>query len=254
VTSLTVLITGAAGWTARPIIDRLDASGHRLIGLDIRSPAPTGLRALEWVRGDVGQRDAVEAAYSSGVNAVVHLAVAIGGDNYAGPEIPFRTNVLGTYNVFEAARKLRIRRVVLISSAAVHLPSEQIDGSKAWRSAADGDHLYDLTKRLQEEIARDFAETFDMDAIVLRAGHIVDAREQRDPGGHSLEELHYCRGGWVCRHDLAAAVERALEAPLLGLHVFDIVGSSSARARFDVARAEAQLGFTIEERFPQYEP
>jgi len=196
----------------------------------------------------------VEAVFSPDVMAVVHLAIAVGEGDYAQPETPFRTNVLGTYNVFEAARRNNIRRVVLISSAPVHLPPETIDSSTAWKSDSGEDHLYDLTKRLQEGIARDYAETFDMDAIVLRAGHIVDAREGRDPRGRSLEELHYCRGGWVCRHDLAAAVEQALEAPLRGFQLYNIIGTGSARGRFEVEHAETQLGFTIQERFERYEP
>lgn len=253
-TTSTALITGAGGWTAKPILDRLHASGYRLIGLDVQSHDPSDLHKLRWVKADVGEPAAIEAACSSEVTAIVHFAIAVGANDYAGPEAPFRTNVLGTYNVFEAARRAGVNRVVLVSSAAVHLPSKKIDSSTGWKSDAGTDHLHDLTKRLQEEIARDFAQTFDIDAIVLRAGHIVDAREQRDPRGSPLEGLRYCRGGWLCRHDLAAAVERALETSLSGLHVFNIIGSGSARARFDVGEAEAQLGFTIQERFERYEP
>lgn len=206
------------------------------------------------MRADVADLASVEAAFNDDVAAVVHLAVAVGEHDYAQPDTPFKSNVLGTYNVFEAARRNNVRRIVLISSAPVHLPPALTDRPTGWRSDSGEDHLYDLTKRLQEEIARDFAETFDMDAIVLRAGHLVDAQERRDPRGRSLEDLPYCRGGWVCRHDVAAAVEHSLQAPLSGLHVFNIIGSASARPRFDVEHAEHQLGFRIQERFENYEP
>jgi nucleoside-diphosphate-sugar epimerase len=249
-----ILITGAAGWTARAIIDRLRSSGRHLICLDRIGLGMLDAAALTWVQADVADLRAVEAACGPDVVAVVHLAVAVGEDDYARPETPFRTNVLGTYNVFETARRNRVQRVVLISSAPVHLAAEGIGSAAAWKSAAGEDHLYDLTKRLQEEIARDYAETFAMDSLVLRAGHLVDAREGCDARGRSLDDLNYCRGGWVCRHDLAAAVERSLVAPLTGFHVFNIVGARSARARFDVKRAETMLGLRIREGFERYEP
>ena len=245
------LVTGAAGWTARAVLERLAAAGHRIVGLDVDAPRPDAPADVRWVRADVADLASIEAAFAR-VTGVVHMAVAVGNGDYARADTPFRSNVLGTYNVFEVARRHDVRRVVVIGSASVHLPPTPT--ATAWRSSSGDDHVYDLTKRLQEEIARDFAETFAMDGIVLRAGHVVDARQRCDPRGRPLEEVHYCRGGWVCRHDLAAAVEHALRAKLRGFQVFNVVGAASARTRFDVEAAERQLGFTIEHRFEAYEP
>jgi nucleoside-diphosphate-sugar epimerase len=247
-----ILITGAAGWTARPLLERLRAAGHRPIGLDIDG-RPEYADGFPWIRADVGDLAAVESACQADIAAVAHLAVAIGQGDYGGPDIPFRSNVLGTYNVLEAARRARVQRIVLLSSATVHLPPPSVKSPYAWRSSGGADHLYDLTKRLQEEIGRDFSETFDIDVVVLRAGHVVDSLEGRDRRGRPLDEVTYCRGGWVCRHDVARAVERALQAPLRGFHVFNIVGSAGARERFDVDSAERQLGFSIGERFENYD-
>jgi nucleoside-diphosphate-sugar epimerase len=233
------------------VLEQLAAGGHDLVGVDIKEPSADPPAEVRWFRADVGDAASIEAALD-GVTAIVHLAVAVGHSEYARPETPFRANVLGTYNVFDSARRHDVRRVVVISSAPVHLAAGQT--ATAWKSSSGDDHLYDLTKRLQEEIARDFAETFGIDAIVLRAGHIVDGRSDRDPRGRPLEQVQYCRGGWVCRYDLAAAVEQALRAPLRGFHIFNIIGAAPARARFDVDAAERRLGFTIDQRFEEYEP
>jgi uronate dehydrogenase len=246
-----ILITGAAGWAARPILERLRGAGHRLIGLDI-ADRPDYAEGLPWIRADVGDLASVEGACRRDIAAVAHLAIAVGQGDYAKPDIPFRANVLGTYNVLEGARRARVQRLVLLSSAPVHLPPSSIEDPYDWRSSGGADHLYDLTKRLQEEIGRDFSETYDIDVVVLRAGHIVDSRDGRDQRGRPLEEVEYCRGGWVSRDDVARAFERALQARLLGFHVFNIVGSAAARERFDVGIAERQLGFSIEERFENY--
>src|SRR5690242_1456625 len=88
-----------------------------------------------------------------------------------------KSSALFSTGSFGAARLHAGRRVVLMSSASVHLPHDRprkVRATADWTSASGEDHLYDLTKRIQEEIARDFCWTFGMDAVVLRAGHIVD--------------------------------------------------------------------------------
>jgi nucleoside-diphosphate-sugar epimerase len=66
-------------------------------------------------RADIADLDAIQPAFA-GVEAVVHLAAN------ASASAPFdetlRANVVGTYNVFEAARRAGVRRVVYASSGA----------------------------------------------------------------------------------------------------------------------------------------
>lgn len=243
-----VLVTGGAGWTAAAIRRELEDNGHNVVSLDRKS----GERAD--IVGDVADLSAVLQAID-GVDAVVHLAVAVGAGDYQHPPLPFTTNVLGTYNVFAAARRAGTGRLVVFSSAAVHLPPgpEPASALVGWRSDPGEDHLYDLTKRLQEEIARDFAETFGMNVVVLRVGHIVDSRSGLDPRGRRLQDLEYCRGGWVCRYDVAGAWLRALEAGLDGYNAFHVIGASSARSHFDIARTERVLGFTCRASFGEFD-
>jgi nucleoside-diphosphate-sugar epimerase len=240
-----VLVTGAAGWTARAIIQALIGEGFQVVGLDLHAPqADDGATAgVRWVQGDVADPTAVARA-SRSASAVVHLAVAVGAGDYRRPQRPFATNVLGTYNVFDAARRAGLGRVVLVSSAAVHLPPGSAPLSTSeWRSSPGDNHLYDLTKRLQEEVARDFCATFAMSAVVLRAGHLVDGTRGVDAHGRPLAGLGYARGGWLCRYDLARACLRALRFPHSGYHAFHVVGSRVAQARFDLERTERELGF-----------
>lgn len=251
-----VLVTGACGWTARAILARLPEAGHALHGLDLPGvePTPESAHRLERLhRGSVARRADVEAAFEAArPEAVLHLAVAVGPGDYEDPERPFRTNVLGAYRVLDAARRHGARRALLLSSAPVHLldaPGELPRAEEGWRSSEGGDHLYDLTKRLQEEIARDLAVAFGLPTVILRAGHIVDGRAGRDMRGRPLAGQTYARGGWVCRQDVARAVARALEADLEGCQAFDVVGASPGYERLGVARTEAALGLRLRERF-----
>jgi len=252
-----ILVTGAFGWTATSIIQTLRQDGHEIRAFDLpTATCPDSVKPLlsDIVTGDIADFEQVNLAVRS-VHAIVHLAVAVDANAYRTPYIPFLVNVQGTYNLFEAARRFAVHRIVLMSSAAVHLDptiGEELSALTDWKSSADQDHLYDLTKRLQEEIARDFCATFGMSAVVLRAGHIVDGRAEVDPQGKPLSTLDYCRGGWVCRYDLARACLKALELSWAGYHAFHVIGAAAARQHFNVARTERELGLAFESLFEQY--
>ena len=201
----------------------LDLPGHAYHGEG--SPHPP----VRWIGGSVTDLAGVEEP-----------------NDYSCPKMAFSTNVLGTYNVFEAARRQEVSKVVLMGSAPVHLApleSGRVDARTRLPTSAGGDHLYDLTKRLQEEIARGFCETYEMEVVVLRAGHVVDGINGVDAKGTPLGELQYCRGGWVCRHDLAEACLKALSFDAKGYHAFHIIGSRESRDHLDIERTEEKLGF-----------
>ena len=161
---MNVLVTGAFGKTAVSIIETLNGAGHEIKGFDLpNASCPDETKGLlkNISLGSVEDFDQVEMA-TRNVDAVVHLAVAKGDGVYKEPDVPFKVNVKGTYNVFEASRRNGIRKIVQMSSAAVHVPlqkSEMLSATENWRSSIEDSPLYDLTKRLQEEIAKEYCET-----------------------------------------------------------------------------------------------
>jgi len=133
-TSMTILVTGGAGFIGANLVTRLHAEGHRLRVLDTLSPQIHGatpedsplLRQIrgkcEFLRGDVTDPAAVAAALE-GCDAVVHLAAETGtGQSMYEVARYCHTNVQGTAVVLEAiaARKDAIRRVVVASSRAIY--------------------------------------------------------------------------------------------------------------------------------------
>lgn len=249
-----VFLTGACGWTASSIQRALREAGHEVTGLDLPGVEARHGGLVELHRGDVAELEALVPLLDS-AEAVVHLAIAVGPADYDSPDEPFRTNVRGTYAVFEGARRAGVGRVILIGSAPVHLvlpPGRKLDARRDQPSGAGRDFLYDLTKCLQEDIARQFCMTHGMTAVTLRAGNVVDGRTGVDRDGTPLSELQYCRGGWVCRHDLARAVLAALAWKGEGYEAFHVIGSWQARGRFDVDRTHSVLGVTPEVDFAEY--
>jgi nucleoside-diphosphate-sugar epimerase len=176
-----VLVTGAAGRRFLSHTLQVLANIHSIVGLDLSEVGDLP-DSVDWVTGDVADRALVSSATSA--------------------DGAFPTNVVGTYNVFDCARQHGVRRVILLSQAPVHFSTDNAT-RPVWRSSSGPDHLYDLTKRLQEEIARDFSEMFGLELVVIRWGHVVDAVAGVDPDGNSLADADYCRDGWVCCHDVA---------------------------------------------------
>lgn len=252
-----ILVTGAFGWTAQSIIEKLYQEGYDIISFDLPSASCPQLvkdYSKEIIKGDVSNTRDVAKAINK-VDVIIHLAVAVDIDYYENIDIPFKVNVQGTYNVFEAAKQSNIQKIILISSAPVHIPMEKdgkLDAVKDWVSCSGGDHLYDLTKHLQEEIARDYCNTYNTNAIVLRAGHIVDGRREVDPKNRPLSEIDYCRGGWVCRYDLAEACIKSLNYNNKGYDAFHIIGALDAEKNFDIERTKEVLGLKFENRFKEY--
>lgn len=253
-----VLITGAFGWTAISITQALRQAKHVIIAFDLpASTCPNFTKPLlsKIILGDVANFNQVNNAVQE-AEAIVHLAVAVGDNDYQNSDIPFRVNVQGMYNIFEAARRRSVQQIILMSSASVHLHhsgNKKVSALGDCRSDDGEDHLYDLTKCLQEEIAKDFCQTYKMNAITLRAGHIVDGKREVDPTGKPLSMLNYSRGGWVCRYDLAAACVKALELELSGYNAFHVIGALQAKQHFDIERTEKQLGPIFQTRFEQYQ-
>ncbi len=250
---MNILVTGGLGWTAQSIVEALLQHGHTVTVFDLEIAATTARQDVSVVHGSVTDYDQINQAMQ-GMDAVVHLAVAVGEGDYANSDVPFSANVQGTYHVFKAAHDNAIQKVILMSEAAVHVnyaEGEIVQAKDRLRTTSESmhEHLYDLTKFLQEEIARNYAETFGMNVVVLRPGHIVDGRTQLDPHNRPLTELNYLRGGWVCRYDLATAVLKSLELDLKGYQAFHVVGSETARNRFAISRTEAVLGMAIGQCF-----
>ncbi len=115
----TILITGAAGFFGSALGRRLVDAGERVVGIDVvpadNSPFPCAV-------SDVRDADAIdELCRSSGVDRIVH-AGGISGRSVQREDktAPIAVNVMGTAVIFEVARRLSVRRVVLCSSGSAY--------------------------------------------------------------------------------------------------------------------------------------
>ena len=106
-----ILITGAAGKIGSTLREGLRGR-YAVLRLSDIAPLDPAHAGEEIVRADLSDLAEVEAAMR-GVDCVVHLG-AIAGEDTWDKILP--NNVVGTWNVFEAARRQRVRRVIYASS------------------------------------------------------------------------------------------------------------------------------------------
>ncbi|TCT12462.1 nucleoside-diphosphate-sugar epimerase [Tepidamorphus gemmatus] len=117
-----ILVTGGSGFVGRPTIAALLAAGHAVRIFDLRPQGDALPAAVEILSGDVTDTDAVARAVE-GCDGIVHLAGLMTVDCARDPLLGARVNVIGSINVFEAARERRLP-VAYLSTAGVFGPED----------------------------------------------------------------------------------------------------------------------------------
>jgi uronate dehydrogenase len=216
-----VLLTGAAGGVAKRLRKLLAPVYPDLRLTDIARP-PDLAPGEAFVDADLSVLGEVEAAVE-GVEGIVHL----GGQSLEAPwETILQANIVGTYNLFEAARRKGVERVVFASTAHVtgFYPRHRRIGTDV---TLRPDSRYGASKAFGEALAALYADKHGLRVLCLRIGHVLD--KPIEPRSLSI---------WLAPEDLARLVRIGLEHPDLRFEVFYGV-SDNERSWWDNERAYA---------------
>jgi nucleoside-diphosphate-sugar epimerase len=222
-----VVVTGASGKAGRAVVRNLLDHEHDVLALDVVPQAEPATSSLLADLTDFGQT--LESL--AGADAVVHLA-AIPASGIHTEETTFRTNMLSTYNVFEAARLLGLRRVVWASSETIlGLPFEREQPAYA---PIDEDHpdypdsSYALSKLLSEELGRQLHRWTGTPYIALRFSNIMEPDDyERFPSYWDDPSLRrWNLWGYVDARDVAESCRLALEADAGAEHFIIAAGDT----------------------------
>ncbi|HXU71380.1 MAG TPA: GDP-mannose 4,6-dehydratase [Polyangia bacterium] len=181
----TVLVTGADGFIGSNLVERLVADGVSVRAfcmynpqgswgwLDYAGPAVRG--ALDVRLGDI--RDAGFVAEACrGVDVILHLAALIAIPySYAAPESFVATNVQGTLNVLEAARRHGVKRVVHTSTSEVYGTPTELPIRETHPLNAQSP--YAATKVAADQMALAYHRTFGTPVTVLRPFNTYGPRQ-----------------------------------------------------------------------------
>jgi nucleoside-diphosphate-sugar epimerase len=251
-----VIFTGGSGKAGTHIIARLAPLGHNILNLDLH-PLPSASQTgdqpnITTLITDLTSSGSVFNALTSHFrlsepfppnpppvpDAVFHFA-GYSRNLIVPDEELFRTNVLGGYNVVEAACKLGVKKIVIASSITVYgvnFAQGDVDYD-AFPVEEDVDvnpmDTYAMSKVCVERTSRGFARRFEkagVDIYVLRIGRIIAPEEYEGAMFRSyVEEPEKWKGhGWSYMdvRDLAEICERCLDVDGLGYQVFNAVNNN----------------------------
>jgi uronate dehydrogenase len=221
----TILLTGAAGIVGSLIRPLLSQHYSRVVLTDIAEVNDV-VENERFLRGDIVDSEFVIRA-AAGVDAIIHLAGMVGPDysfiDVLGP------NIIGTHNIFNAARKQRIDRVVYASShhaVGYYRRDQGIDD----RAAPRPDSQYGLSKAFGESAGSYFWDKFGIHVLAIRIGYV---------GPQAIDErrLHT----WISPRDLVQLIDIGTRTPNLGFQIVYGVSENPAPF-FDNANA-TRLGY-----------
>lgn len=168
-----ILITGGCGFLGQHLANDLVHHGFEVILFDIRPDRSllddhAGTENPEVVAGDVlSFSELLDVLCSKKARTIIHAAAIIPPASDLRPHYSIRVNVLGTCNVLEAARVLRLGRITSISSGAVYDPSRRcVEDSPI--PLGPGFGMYGSAKACSELIGLKYAQLYGVDFVSAR--------------------------------------------------------------------------------------
>lgn len=224
-----ILMTGGAGGVGRKL--RKEFSGRfDLMRILDRAPIEDLGPSEECMVGDISDMATVERAVD-GVDAIIHLAAVATEDTW---EEILKGNIVGTWNVYEAAFRKGAKRIIFGSSnhAVGFYPRSQTIGVDV---ACRPDSRYGLSKCWGEDVGALYADKYGVKSLHIRIGNAFDL-----PGSARALAI------WISARDLAQLVTIGLEHP--DIHNTIVYGvSNNAASWYDNSAAYA-LGYKPQDR------
>ena len=213
------------------------------------------------VNADVRDFDAILAALKD-CETLIHLAGVVAVD--ANWESVYGTNIGGTYNAFEAARRNGVRRIIFASSNHCVGMNEVLNAPRIYEPGFGTvlhvdepyrpDGLYGVWKAFGETLGRYYSDKYGMQVACIRIGSITEADDPRDPSVREssgwlglTDEQKFKRyaATWMSQRDFARLV-RAILARDVPYAVVYGVGDNATRF-WDLEAGRAIYGFWPED-------
>lgn len=231
-----VLVTGAGGCIGSWTLDLLERAGVTVHAFDLqidqRRPSllmnEAALKRITWHAGDIADTQAVKDVVArTGARAIIHLAALQVPFCRADPVAGALVNVVGTVNVFEAAKASKVERITYASSVAAY---GALDNGGAMST------LYGAYKYCNEQTAKVYSEEDGLHSVGIRPGVVYGvARDQGMTSKTTVAILAAAAGqpytipfsgdvSWLFAGEVASAFIRSVAKVRTGAPVFDLNG------------------------------
>jgi nucleoside-diphosphate-sugar epimerase len=240
------LVTGALGCIGAWVLHHLVKAGETVVSFDLADGghrvnmllSPEERARVRWVVGDLAQPQSVLQAFEAhGITHVIHLAALQVPFCKKDPILGAQVNVVGTVNVFEAARRFAVPHLALASSIAIYGTADRYPAGLLRHDAPPAPAtLYGVYKLADEGIARVYWQDHNISSTTLRPYTVYglgrDAGLTSEPTKAMLaavkgEPYAMSFGGtfqmqWAS--DVAQQFIAAASTPLMGAHAFNLGG------------------------------
>ena len=228
-----IVLTGAAGRLGSHLREPLSKMADQLVSTDLANEIGTLYAGESYVKADLASLDQMVDLLKD-ADMVVHFGAI-------GDEAPFdailQSNIVGAYNVWEAAYKNGVRRVVYASSihaVGMHPKNEFIGTDAPHRP----DTYYGLAKCFAEDLASLYWDKRGVESVCMRSLSAANVGNPR------------AVGSWLSYDDLIQLVTRAIDTPVTG---FAVVYGVSNNDRVPVDNAKASfLGYRPKDNAEQF--
>ena len=255
-----VVVTGSDGLIGRMVLDAWRGGDrYDAVGVARKSGPYTDYET------DITNLDALVTAFAD-ADAVVHLAATSAVESSWDDVLP--SNLIGTYNVFEAARRAGVQRVVFSSSNHAIGTNEtenapalfDLDDGRVWDHHAGirPDSLYGVSKAYGEAMARYYVDHHGLKAYCLRIGGTRGKDDPNHPDNLWKPEFDHdpaklatrtrMRAVWLSERDCLQLIERCLESEHDWVLCYGI--SNNPRRFWDIDHARAMLGYEPQDSAP----
>jgi nucleoside-diphosphate-sugar epimerase len=227
-----IVVTGGSGKAGRAVVADLTEAGHEVLSVDLNASLDPDAPTLAVDLTDLGET--LETLADA--DAVVHLA-AVPAPGIRPDGATFENNMMSTYNVFTAATRVGLQRVVWASSETlIGLP---FDREQPRYAPIDEDHPllpeshYALSKLAGEAIAEQFARWSGIPFVALRISNIMEEHDYaRFPGFWDDATLRaWNLWGYVDARDVAQAVRHSLTADVSGARAYLVAAADTCMTR-----------------------
>lgn len=236
-----ILFTGGSGKAGRYSVEYLLKQGHRVMNVDrVPLELPGVLNRVADIT-DLGEMHDAMRSYAdfdelepgTGVpafDAVVHFA-AVPRIMVTGDQECYRTNVMGTYNVIDAALRAGITKIIFASSETTYGICFWDGEKKPEYVPVDEDHptlpmdSYAMSKVVNEATAKSFQARSGTDIYGLRINNVIEPHEYAKMFPDFLAHPEKRRRNifaYIDARDLGQMVQRCLETDGLGYEVFNV--------------------------------
>lgn len=232
-----IALTGSSGKLGTVVVRELRAGGIEVIGLDVAGERGPGFVQVDLT--DYGQVvDALGAVNDQhdGVDAVVHLG-AIPAPGLRSDVATFHNNMTASFNVFHAAIRVGVRRIVAASSETVlglpfDVPPPYVPVDEEYEPRPES--VYSLVKTLEERMARELVRWHpDLTVTALRFSNVMVPEDYAEFPSFDADARRrkWNLWGYIDARDGAQAIERALRVAEPGFEAFIIAAADTVMSR-----------------------